>query len=92
MSYVRIVHYISLLCVIYIMYCSVNYQKLLGEGAQPCDDIGGSLNNSHFDLLLWEGCFEFQIWFYSKHCEQMIIDFHQLSHYYDIYVLQLITN
>ena len=29
-----------------------------------------------------------RIWLYSKYCEQMIIDFHQLSHYYNI--LQLV--
>ena len=34
----------------------------------------------------------FRVWLYSKYFEQMIINFHQFSHYYNIHVLQLPTN
>ena len=53
----------------------------------PYAEIGASFNNSRFGLLLWGGCFFcclFRTWLYSKYCEQMIIDFHQLSLYCNI--------
>ena len=61
----------------------------------PYAEIGASFNNSCFGLLLWGGLF-LLFWFwvlmYSKYCEQMIIDFHQLSHYYNITYYLLLIN
>ena len=48
----------------------------------PYAEIGVSVNNIY---LVWGDCFlSFQILLCSKYCEQMIIDFHQLSYYYNV--------
>ena len=68
---------------------------LCNDNIEPYAEIGASLNKSHFSLLLWGGCFccfVIRVWLYSKYCEQMIIDFHQLSHYCNITYYLLPTN
>ena len=80
-------------CTYKIISLSMHFNKCLTqlEKQVPYAEIGATLfNNSSFGLLL-RGfvCLLFQIWLYLKYYEQMIIDFHQLSHYYNI--LQLVT-
>ena len=71
--------------------------KLTLRSKAPYAEIGASFNNSRFDLLLcvWGGVvfvafvMSFVVF---KYCEQMIIDFHQLSHYYNITYYLLLIN
>ena len=36
-------------------------------------------------------CFWFQVWMTTKYCQQMLITFHQLSHYYNLTYYLLLT-
>ena len=66
----------------------------LGDWGEPWNTIlpQAKIGASFQQLPFWSiivgggGCFccLLCVWSYSKCCEQMIIDFHQLSHYYNI--------